>query len=70
VPSCTCLRAFVLCILVSSVAALQAQTKPLNISAIFNDPSLTADAPRGMAWSPDGLRMTYLNGDGDLMAAD
>jgi dipeptidyl-peptidase-4 len=52
------------------VAALQAQTKPLTISAIFNDPSLTADAPRGMAWSPDGLRMTYLNGDGDLVAAD
>ena len=69
-PSCSCLRAFVLCILVSSVAALQAQTKPLTVSAIFNDPSLTADAPRGMAWSPDGLRMTYLNDDGDLMATD
>ena len=52
------------------MAALQAQTKPLTISAIFTDPSLTADAPRGMAWSPDGLRMTYLNGDGDLMATD
>ena len=69
-PSCSCLRAFALCILVPSAAALGAQTKPLTVSAIFTDPSLTADAPRGMEWSPDGLRMTYLNDNGDLMAAD
>lgn len=64
-----------LCILVSSVvaafgpAALHAQTKPLTVSAIFNDPGFTADAPQGMAWSPDGTRLTYLNANGDLIAA-
>jgi dipeptidyl-peptidase-4 len=65
------LRALVLCISASSIAiALHAQTKPLTISAIFTDPSLTADAPRGMEWAPDGMRMTYLNGKGDLTAVD
>src|ERR1700758_5020664 len=64
-----------LCILISSAVTvfgpvtLQAQTKPLTISAIFNDPGFTADAPQGMAWSPDGTRVTYLNANGDLMAA-
>src|ERR1700736_1268964 len=60
----SCLRAISFCIFFSSAAAaMHAQTKPLTISAIFNDPGLTADAPRGMEWSPDGLRLTYLNGD-------
>jgi dipeptidyl-peptidase-4 len=51
-------------------ATLHAQTKPLTISAIFTDPGFTADAPQGMAWSPDGLRMTYLNANDDLMAVE
>ena len=71
-PSRSCWRSFALCILLSSTSAalLRAQTKPLTISAIFTDPSFTADAPGGMEWSPDSSRMTYLNGDGDLMAVD
>ncbi|HEY1963525.1 MAG TPA: dipeptidyl-peptidase IV, partial [Acidobacteriaceae bacterium] len=48
---------------------MHAQTKPLTVSAIFNDPGFTADAPQGMAWSPDGTRLTYLNANGDLIAA-
>ena len=64
------LRSFALCILFSwtSAALLQAQTKPLTVSAIFTDPGFTADAPTGMAWSPDSSRMTYLNANGDLVA--
>ena len=59
-------RALSFCIAISATA----QTKPLTVQAIFNDPSFTADAPQGMEWSPDGLRMTYLNPNGDLMAVD
>src|SRR5207302_7418274 len=51
-------------------ATLHAQTKPLTVPAIFTDPGFTADAPQGMEWSPDGLRMTYLNANEDLMAVD
>jgi dipeptidyl-peptidase-4 len=65
------LRPVAFCIFVLSAATvLGAQTKPLTISAIFNDPGFTADAPRGMEWSPDGVRLTFLNRDGDLMAAE
>ncbi len=65
----SCLRAAAFCFFVSSAAVLMhAQTKPLTVPDIFSDPGLTADAPRGMEWSPDGTRLTYLNGDGDLMA--
>ena len=65
-------RAVSLCMVISAAAsALGAQqTKPLTIQAIFTDPGFTADAPKGMEWAPDGTRMTYLNGNGDLMAAD
>ena len=76
-PSCFYLRSVAFCLLVSSAAAAlhaqppaQTQEKPLTVSAIFTDPGFSADGPRGMAWSPDGLRLTYLNGDGDLMATD
>ncbi|HEY3991049.1 MAG TPA: alpha/beta fold hydrolase [Acidobacteriaceae bacterium] len=51
-------------------AALPAQTRPLTVSSIFNDPSFSADAPRGMEWSPDGLRLSYLDGAGNLIAVD
>lgn len=70
-PSCFCLRTFALCLLASTApATLHGQTNPLTISAIFTDPGFTADAPQGMEWSPDGLRMTYLNANDDLMAVD
>ena len=74
-PSCFCLRTFALCLLVSiavsiAPATLHAQTKPLTVPAIFTDPGFTADAPQGMEWSPDGLRMTYQNANDDLMAVD
>ncbi len=65
-------RALPLCIAISAAAAVLGaqQTKPLSIQAIFTDPGFTADAPKGMEWAPDGTRMTYLNGSGDLMAVD
>ena len=62
-------RISLLCVAAFAVAA-HAQTKPLTVRAIFTDPTFTADAPRGMEWSPDGQQMTYLNRDGDLMTVD
>ncbi|HEX6770763.1 MAG TPA: alpha/beta fold hydrolase [Acidobacteriaceae bacterium] len=59
-------RALFLCIAIPALA----QTKPLTVPVIFTDPGFTADAPKGMEWSPDGLRMSYLSRDGDLMAVD
>lgn len=69
-PSCFCLRTFALCLLASTAPATLHGQNPLTISAIFTDPGFTADAPQGMEWSPDGLRMTYLNANDDLMAVD
>lgn len=43
---------------------------PLTVSAIFNDPALTPETPKGMAWAPDGTVLTYLNETGDLVAVD
>ncbi len=64
-------RALSLCMAISGAAVLGAQqTRPLSIQAIFTDPGFTADAPKGMEWAPDGTRMTYLNGNGDLMAVE
>jgi dipeptidyl-peptidase-4 len=72
VPSCPSSRLFFLSVLLlAPTLALTAQSKqPLTVSAIFHDRTLTAREPQGIAWSPDGTRLTYLNQDGDLMAAD
>ena len=48
----------------------EAKQSPLTVAAIFGDPTLTADAPTGMEWAPDGTRLTYFAKDGDLMAAE
>jgi dipeptidyl-peptidase 4 len=65
-------RDLALCMAFSAAAVVLGaqQTKPLSIQAIFTDPGFTADSPKGMEWAPDGTRMTYLNGNGDLMAVD
>ncbi len=55
--------------LASSLPAAPKQA-PLTVSAIFTDPGLTADAPKGIAWAPDGTMLTYLNSAGDLVAVD
>ncbi|MDQ1693289.1 MAG: dipeptidyl-peptidase 4, partial [Acidobacteriaceae bacterium] len=72
VPSCLSSRLLSLSLLLlGTTLALTAQSKqPLTISAMFTDPTLTSREPQGLAWAPDGTRLTYLNQNGDLMAAD
>ena len=51
----------------SSAALAQsadAPTHPWTVKEIFDDRSLTGDAPEGMSWSPDGTRATYIADNG------
>jgi len=47
----------------------QAPAKPLTVEAIFGHGSLTGRPPSGLTWSPDGKRLTYLEG-GELLELD
>ena len=45
--------------------ALSAQAKPLTLERIFDDPSLSGKSPVQLKFSPDGSRVTYLQGKAD-----
>ena len=45
-----------------AVGALSVQAKPLSLERIFDDPSLSGKAPVQLKFSPDGSRVTYLQG--------
>ena len=49
--------------------AAQAPQKPLTVEAIFGHGSLAGHPPEGLAWSPDGKHLTYLDG-GELVDLD
>ncbi len=51
-------------------AAAQSAPEPLTVSAIFSDPTLTAEAPTGLSWAPDGTRLTYIDRDGNLASVN
>lgn len=51
-------------------APAESKKHPLTVSAIFNDPTLLADAPGGLQWAPDGTCLTYFDDKGDLLAVD
>lgn len=53
-----------------SAAHAESKQQPLTVSAIFNDPTLSAEAPSGLEWAPDGSRLTYFSDQGDLIAAN
>jgi dipeptidyl-peptidase 4 len=55
-------------VLAPSVQA-QTDTKALTVEDIFAHRSLTAGAPQGLTWSPDGQHLTYLDG-GELVDLD
>jgi len=48
-----------------AVGALSVQAKPLSLERIFDDPSLSGKAPVQLKFSPDGSRVTYLQGKTD-----
>ncbi|HEV3254797.1 MAG TPA: S9 family peptidase [Candidatus Acidoferrales bacterium] len=41
-----------------------AQSKPLTVERIFSFPSLSGSSTRGLEWSPDSKRLTYLHRSG------
>ena len=45
--------------------ALSVQAKPLTLERIFDDPSLAGKSPVQLKFSPDGSRVTYLQGKTD-----
>src|ERR1022692_1088656 len=49
--------------------AAQAPAKPLSVETIFAHGPLIGTPPGGLAWSPDGKRLTYLDG-GELVVLD
>jgi dipeptidyl-peptidase-4 len=52
----------------SYIPAIQAQARPpLTVEDIYAHGNPTGDLPNGMAWSPDGSRLTYLSGESDLV---
>jgi dipeptidyl-peptidase-4 len=44
------------------VGAISVQAKPLSLERIFDDPSLSGKSPVQLKFSPDGSRVTYLQG--------
>ena len=47
------------------VGAITVQAKPLSLERIFDDPSLSGKSPVQLKFSPDGSRVTYLQGKTD-----
>ena len=47
------------------VGAISVQAKPLSLERIFDDPSLSGKSPVQLKFSPDGSRVTYLQGKTD-----
>ncbi len=64
-----CRPAVVLATLLGAAHLLSAQTtspsslKSLTVADIYAHGSLTAGAPQGLAWSPNGEHLTYMDGD-------
>jgi dipeptidyl-peptidase-4 len=55
--------------IVVPAALTQQNAKPLTVEAIFAHGSLPGTPPKGLAWSPDGQHLTYIDG-GELLDLD
>lgn len=53
----------------ASVSFAQQNPKPLTVEEIFAHGGMTGSSPRGLAWSPDGEHLTYLD-SGELIDID
>ncbi|HEY2470090.1 MAG TPA: DPP IV N-terminal domain-containing protein [Terracidiphilus sp.] len=61
--------ASVAALLLASVSFAQENPKPLTVEGIFAHGGMLGSPPRGLAWSPDGEHLTYLDG-GELIDLD
>jgi dipeptidyl-peptidase 4 len=53
----------------AQTAGTAPSTRPLTIEQIYGQEQAT-QPPQGLAWSPDGTRLTYIAGNGDLVAVE
>ena len=51
------------------LSALAADTKPVTVDQIYRQQQAT-QPPQGIAWSPDGTRLSYIADNGDLLAVE
>jgi dipeptidyl-peptidase-4 len=51
------------------ISALAADTKPVTVDQIYPLEQAT-EPPQGIAWSPDGTRLSYIADNGDLVAIE
>ena len=51
------------------LSALAADTKPVTVDQIYHLQQAT-QPPQGIAWSPDGTRLSYIADNGDLLAVE
>lgn len=61
--------ASVAALLLASASLAQEHPKPLTVEEIFSHGGILGTPPRGLAWSPDGQHLTYLDG-GELIDID
>jgi dipeptidyl-peptidase-4 len=64
-----CLFPALLLALASVSVSAQTSAKPLTVETIFAHGNLSGTPPKGIAWSPDGNHLTYLDG-GELIDLD
>ena len=63
------LASLVLVFLLVPAMGAQESAKPLTVAGIFSHESVTGALPKGLAWSPDGKHLTYVDG-GELIDLD
>jgi len=63
------LKVFAALLFVSPVLPAQENAKPLTVEGIFAHGDMLGAPPEGLAWSPDGQHLTYLDG-GELIDLD
>jgi dipeptidyl-peptidase 4 len=51
------------------ISVLAADTKPVTVDQIYRQEQAT-QPPQGIAWSPDGTRLSYIADNGDLVAIE
>ena len=61
--------AFASLLLVSTILPAQENAKPLTVEGLFSQSDVLGAPPEGLAWSPDGQHLTYLDG-GELIDLD
>ena len=68
-PDTRLLAAFAAVLLLVSAMPAQQKAKPLTVEGIFAHGAVMGTPPSGLAWSPDGQHLTYLDG-GELIDLD